>query len=268
MVSQNKLYSYGAAGIGVLGFIASFTLGTPGAIIGGVLALIGSALAIAFLKFGYIFVPMLTQRTNTVVMTDTGYEIPPSQNVIVKNANGIYYASAFLGIKVFESATEKSMEENIAYNQYFERAISNLKYITKISYLLYVEDVGEKRKTIEAKRAEAQLRLAREREKAEPDVLKIDKYEREVGVWDLQLNKLIKGIKPMGVVAYAMTCASGVSKEGAIATVRAQANELRTVLANALNVEVDLLTADEMLRCFEWEQFFPVTVQELEESIG
>ncbi len=268
MVSQNKLYSYGAASIGALGFIASLTLGTTGALIGGVMALFGSALAIMFLKFGYIFVPMITQRTNTVVMTDTGYEIPPAQNVIVKSMNGVYYASAFLGIKIFESATEKSMEENVAYNQYFERAISNLKYITKISYMLYVEDVGEKRKTIESKRAEAQLRLAREREKAEPDVLKIDKYEREVAVWDLQLNKLIKGIKPMGVLSYAMTCASGVSKEGAIASVRAQANELKTVLANALNVEVEWLTADEMLKCFEWESFLPTTVQELEESVG
>ena len=99
-------------------------------------------------------------------------------------------------------------------------------------------------------------------------MLKIDKYEREVAVWDLQLNKLIKGIKPMGVVAYAMTCASGVSKEGAMASVKAQANELKTVLANALNVDIEWLAADEMLRCFEWEKFYPVTVQDLEESVG
>lgn len=268
MASQNKIYSYGAAGIGLLGAFIAFAGGTPGAIIGGIFAFFGSALAVIFLKYGYLVIPMITQKTKTVLMTDTGYEIPPAQDVIVKNANGVYYASAFLGIKIFESATEKGMEENVAYNQYFERAISNLKYVTKVSYMLYVEDISEKRKMIEAKRAEAQLRLAREREKGEPDVLKIDKYEREVGVWDLQLNKLIKGIKPMGVIAYTMTCAAGVSKDAAIASVKAQAAELRTVLANALNVEVEWLTADQMLKCFEWERFFPVTVQDVEDSVG
>jgi hypothetical protein len=185
----------------------------------------------------------------------------------VKNVNGVYYASVFLGIKIYESMTEKSAEEMITYNEYFERAISNLKYVTKIAYLLYVEDITEKRRTIEAKRAEVQLRLKRERDKPEPDVLKIDKLERELAVWELQLNQLTKGIKPMGVVAYAMTTAVGVSKEGAITSARAQANELRTVLANALNVEVEILTADEMLKCFEWEKFFPVTPKELEANV-
>jgi len=268
MVSQTKMVSYGIAGLGFLGALFAMTGGGgPLSFVGAILAGICSLIAILFLRFGYIMLPLVTQGSRIVVMTDTGYEIPPTQDVILKNSNGIYYASAFLGILIFESASEKSLEENIAYNEYFERAISNLKYVVKIGYMLYVEDISEKRKTIEAKRAEAQLRLGREREKAEPDVLKLDKYEKEVGTWDVQLAKLTKGVKPMGIVTYAMTTAVGVSKEGAVASVKAQANELRTVLANALNVEVDWLTADEMLKCFEWEKFFPTNPQELEESL-
>jgi len=38
-------------------------------------------------------------------------------------------------------------------------------------------------------------------------------------------------------------------------------------LANALNVEVLQLTGDEMLKCFEWERFYPTTVKELEEAV-
>lgn len=236
-------------------------------IIGGFLAFLGSFLGVLFWQYGYLLVPLITQRTNIVMLTDEGYEIPPSQDVIVKNANGVFYASAFLGLRIFESTTEKSAEENLVYTQFFERAISNLKYVTKIAYLLYVEDVGEKRKMIETKRAEAQLRLARERDKPQPDVLKIDKYEREVTVWDSQLTRLIKGVKPMGVIAYAQTTAAGLSKDAAIASARSQGNELRTVLANALNVEVVNLSGDQMLKCFEWERFFPTTSQELEESV-
>lgn len=266
-----KTYTFASIGVGIIGALLAFVGGSAGigifALIGGFLALLGSLFGVLFWRYGYLFIPLITERAKIVMMTDTGYEIPPSQDVIVKNANGVFYASAFLGLRIFESATEKSAEDNLTYTQFFERAISNIKYVTKVAYLLYVEDVGEKRKMIETKRAEAQLRLARERDKAQPDVLRIDKLEKEVGVKDMELTRLIKGVKPMGIIAYAQTTAVGLSKDAAVATVRTQANELRTVLANALNVEVVLLTGDEMLKCFEWEKFFPMTAQELEESV-
>ncbi len=265
---SSKTFLYAALGIGALGALFSFIGGgSIFSLIGAILAFFGTIFGVLFWKYGYILVPLLTTRSKIVLMDKMGYEIPPSQDVVVKNTNGVFYASAFLGIKIFESATEKTQDQNLVYNQYFERAISNLKYVTKIAYLLYVEDVGKKRKLIEAKRAEAQLRLARERDKPQPDVLKIDKYEREVAMWDAQLQRLIKGVKPMGVVAYAQTTAVGVSKEAAIAAVRTQARELQTLLSNSLNVEVYKLTGDEMLKCFEWEHAFPVTPQQLEEAV-
>jgi len=266
-----KKYIYGSLAIGVVGgilaFVGASAAWSPGALLGGILCFMGSLGGVLIWKYGYLIIPLITQRSKIVMVTEEGYEIPPEQDAVVKNVNGVFYASAFLGLKIFESATEKSLEENISYSKYFERAISNLKYVTKIAYMLYVEDVGEKRKMIETKRAEAQLRLSRERDKPDPDVLKLDKYEREVAHWDAQLNKLIKGVKPMGVLAYAMTTATGISKEAALAAVRSQASELRTVLANALNVEVVPLSGDEMLKCFEWEKFYPATTQELEESV-
>ncbi|MDD5337643.1 MAG: hypothetical protein PHS02_04120 [Candidatus ainarchaeum sp.] len=270
-MNRSMLFSYGSAGLAALCALGSFSVagqGGPLALAAGVIAAAGAVLAVLFYNFGYIFVPLLTQWTRTVVVTDTGYEIPPSQDVILKKGEGgSYYASMFLGIRIFESASEKNMDQNIAYNEFFERAISNLKFVTKISYLLYVEDVSEKRKVIETRRAESQLRLAREREKTEPDVLKLDRYEREVAKWDSELNKLIKGIKPMGVIAYAMTTATGITKESAIAVARNQCNELKAVLANALNVEIEILSANEMLKTFDWEKMIPSTGQELEESV-
>ena len=268
-MNRSTIFAYGSAGLAFLGVIGSFMGGGGYAtVIGGALAGLGAVFAILFYKYGYIFVPLITQQTRTVIMTDTGYEIPPSQDLILKKADGgTYYASMFMGIRIYESASEKSTEQNIAYNEFFERAISNLKFVTKISYLLYIEDISDKRKTIETKRAEAQLRLARERDKPEADPLKLDRYEREISKWDSELNKLIKGIKPMGAVAYAMTTATGITKESAMAAVRSQASELKAVLTNALNVEIEILTADEMLKTFEWEKLIPSSGQELEEAV-
>ena len=259
---------YGAIGLAFAGAMLAF-IGGKGilSLVGGVAAGIGGLLAVLFLKYGYILIPIITKQTKTSVFLDTTYEIPPSQDVIVTKRENTYYASAFLSIKMYESSTEKTLEENIAYNEYFERAISNMRYVTKINYLIFVEDISRKRRDLETKRAESQLRLAREKDKPEPDVLRIDRYEREVATLDHEVNKIIKGEKPMGIISYAMTSAMGVSKEAAIAQAKSQAKELITLLANALNVEVVQLTADEMLKCFEWERFFPANRMELDDEM-
>jgi hypothetical protein len=269
MALTTKQYMYASIGLAFLGAVMTLTSSASSilGLIGGLFAGVGGLGAVLFFKYGYLLVPFLTQRSKIVMVTDTGYEIPPSQDVITKKVGSEYYASAFLAIKIFESATERTQEQNVAYNQYFERAISNMRYPVKICYLLYAEDVGEKRKMIETRKAEAQLRLAREKDKSDPDVLKMEKFEREISMWDGQLQRLIKGVRPMAVLAYAMTSAPGVSKEAAIASLRAQVRELKVLLQNSLNVQVEQLAADEMKRCFEWEYAFPSGPKELEEAI-
>ncbi len=273
-MKKSEMFAYGSAGIAFLSFIFLIISMQGGGILvttlhifGAILVFFGAVLAIGFYRYGYILIPLITKHTKTILVTDTGYEIPPSQDVIVKKMGGVYYASVFLGIKIYESMTEKTHEQKILYNEYFERAISNIKFVAKISYLLYVEDVEKKRKMIETKRAEAQLRLQKEKEKPNPDILVIDRYEREVAMWSNELNKLIKGIRPMAAVAYAMTTAVGITKDAAIAKAKSQANELKAVLINSLNVQVEELTGDEMLKAFKWETFIPPTAQDLEESI-
>lgn len=264
-----KQIMYGSIGLAFIGAIMAISSSASGwlGLIGGIFAGIGGLGAVVVFKYGYLVIPLITQQQKIVMVTDTGYEVPPSQDVIIKKVGGNYYASAFLAIKIYESATERSQEQNVAYNKYFERAISNMRYAVKICYLLYAEDVAEKRRMIETRKAESQLRLARERDKAEPDVLKMDKFEREIAMWDTQLQRLIKGVRPMGVLAYAMTSASGISKEAAVAALRAQVRELKVTLQNALNVQVEQLTAEEMKMCFEWEYAFPSGPKEIEESM-
>jgi len=264
-----KNFAYGAAGLGALGAMGSFISGGNPivATICAIMCMTGAALAVGFFKFGYILLPFLTKRGNIVQIIEGGYEIPPSNDVVLKNVGGIYYASKYLGVRIYESASEKSTEENIVYSEYFERAISSIKHVTKFAIMLYMKDISEYRSRIETKHAEAQLRLARERDKSDADVLRLDRHEKEAAMWESQINKLTRGIKPMGLCSYVMTTAIGVSKEAAIATATAQANELKATISNALNVQVDALSGEEMLRCFQWETAIPPTQSEIEESL-
>ncbi|MFN3909744.1 MAG: hypothetical protein ACK4J0_00735 [Candidatus Anstonellaceae archaeon] len=255
-----KYFAYAAAVVGLLGAFGSYASGSgPFAYISAFLCGIGTITSVLLYKYGYLIIPFLTQKGKIVQIMVGGYEIPPSQDVILKQDGGIYYASAFLGIKMFESTTEKSPEENAVYSEYFERAISSVRFPVKFSLMVYVIDISHHRRELETKYAEAQLKLSREREKPEPDVLRLDRYEKEVAMYEAQLNRLVAGFKPMGAIIYAMTTATGLSKEAAIAEVKSQANELKSTLANALNVQIVNLQGDEMLKCFEWEKAIPPT---------
>jgi hypothetical protein len=180
---------------------------------------------------------------------------------------GLYYASAYLGVKIYESTSEKSAEENAVYSEYFERAISSVRFPTKFSMMVYVLDLTKHRQKWETRHAEAQLRLAREREKPDPDVLKLDRFEKEVAMCEQQIQRLVSGFKPMGAITYVMTTAVGISKEAATAAAKAQGNELRATISNSLNVEVVPLQGDEMLKCFDWEHIIPSSAEGMEQAV-
>ena len=211
----------------MIGAMGSFVFGGNPIIIiiSSVLCLLGAAGAVAFYKYGYILVPLLTKYGNIVQIIEGGYEIPPSNDVILKNVNGIYYASKFLGVRIFESTSEKTPEENVVYSEYFERAISSVRFPTKFSMMVYVLDLTRHRQKWETQHAEAQLRLAREREKPDPDVLKVDRFEKEVGMSEQQIHRLVSGFKPMGAITYMMTTATGLSKEAAAAAAKTAITE-------------------------------------------
>ncbi|MEM4367365.1 MAG: hypothetical protein QW035_04555 [Candidatus Anstonellales archaeon] len=269
MPTNKQMYYYGSAALGIVGLGLIMLSGGGGifGIIGGIFAGLGSLFAVLFLKYGYILIPFITERTKIILWSETGYEVPESQDVIVKKVGDVYYASAFMVLKITESASDKSSQENIYYNEQFERALGNLKYVTKISMMTYVEDITAKRRDIETRRGELQLRISRERDKEQPDPILLDKMERELQMWDARLNDLLKGLRPMGVMAFAMTTASALSKDAAIAAVRSRVSEVKSVIGNALNVDVEQLKADDMLKCFEWEKFLPVTPQDLEDQV-
>lgn len=264
-----KQMAYVVIAASLLVFLVMFTI--PGATlpqtISAFVAAGAAVLAFVIWKWGYIFIPFFTKRANIVEVHDGLWELTPAQDAIVKKVGDQYYASVFLHLKMYRSTTEKTQEENIVYVDSFERAISNIKYPVKIGEVLYAKEMGKYREDVETKRYEAQLKLQREREKTEPDVLALDRLEKEVAMWEAQLNRIISGERPMGLIAYAMTTGLGITKDAAVAIAKNQAAELKTLLANALNIEVAYLYGEDMRKCFELEYAVPPSVKEAERFV-
>ena len=218
-------------------------------------------------EVGFIVLPLITKILKVREVRTGGFEIPPSQDVILKNVGGVYYAAEFLYARLFESATVGVQEEQSSYMDLWERAVSSINFPFKFSLLCYVDNILKFREDVETNRAAAQLKLGREREKPRPDAITIDKWEREVARQNELLARLSSGERPLGSLMYILTIAVGVSPEAATAAVKAQANELKATFSNSLNVEITELKGEDMKKCFEWEVAFPSTIKDLKGSI-
>ena len=273
---NERTVTIASIGLGLFSIISSLLTGGLGWFVlpVAIIAIVLTGISGLVFTVGYAVLPMVTKFLRVTEIRAGGYEIPPSQDSIIKNVGGVYYASTFLYARIFEApvtagAAEvaRITEEESPYMDLWERAIANIKFPFKTSMLLYVEDLTKYREDIQTKRATAQLRLGREKEKPNPDPLVIDRWEREITRQDELLAKLASGEKPMGLVTYLVTTAIGVTKEAAMAQVKTQANELKSVISNALNLDMVVLNGEDMKKCFDWEFAIPPTPKDLKATL-
>jgi hypothetical protein len=223
-----------------------------------ILAIFSFVLAAAVWRFGFLIKPIVARHAN--VLEGFGkYEVPSSQDVVVKKNGNKYYATAFLLVRFTQSATEKTPDQIAVMRQSYERALSSLNYVYKISNMVcpvdltpHVNRIKERRSNAEARLSEISSLPASSNTGAEMALLR-----REIESCENQLQKIQAGERPMKVVNFAMTTASSHSKDDAIKKVKQQAAELKTVISSTLDTEVLQLTGDEMKRSFEWEYMLP-----------
>ena len=223
-----------------------------------IIACLALALAsVMMMKYGYLFVPMITKRLKIVEIRDK-YEIPPSQDVVVKRVGSRYFASTFLQARVSESVTDKPETARTSM-ELFEKAITSMRHVVKYCTLVhnidldkYVEKVKAARSRAETKKS--QLAGGPPSPGSQADIARL---EREVAMYTSQLERVSSGERPISSISYVMTTASSTNREEAIEKAKHQGAEMRTVIGSALDVDVIPLVGEDMKKCFEWEFMLP-----------
>jgi hypothetical protein len=223
-----------------------------------VAAIMSFVLAAAVWRFGFIIKPIIARQAHLIEGFGR-YEVPESQDVIIKKDGDRYYATAYMLVRFTQSSAEKSPDQIYVMRQSYERALSSLNYVYKISNMVcpldltpHVDKIKERRSKAESRMSEILSLPPSSNTGAETALLK-----REIESCEKQLNKIQAGERPMHVVNFAMTTASSHSKDDAVAKVKQQAAEIKTVVSSTLDTEVSQLHGDEMKRCFEWEYMLP-----------
>lgn len=221
------------------------------------------ALTLLIWKYGYLIIPAITKATNIVEIRND-YEIPPTRDLIVKKTDNGYYATKFLEIRFYESSLDKTEGEKRFMFESFEKAIISLKHIVKISLLVAAVDLSKHIDEIKTKRSSAESRKARMSSKKADDAIKLD---REIAMYNRYLDRLTNGERPVELIAFVSTTAFGLTKEEAGSKVKRQSNEVKTILSSSLGSDVVELSDKDMIRCFDWETFFPTTSEQLRDEV-
>ncbi|MEM4166370.1 MAG: hypothetical protein QW153_03885 [Candidatus Bilamarchaeaceae archaeon] len=245
------------------GFISIILCVVFGNALFALIAAVFFALAVALWKYGYLFIPVITKATNIVEIRDS-YEIPPSRDYIIKKRPEGYYCTKFLEIRFYESAMDKGENEKRFIFESFEKAVSALKYVVKLSMLISAIDVSKHIEELKTRRSNIETKRFSQEKLDSSDIIR---YDREIAMLNRLLDRFSKGERPVEMIAFASTTAFGITRDEAVGKVNRQAKELKTILSSSLSCDTRDLRDLEMLKCFEWELFAPSNEEELRDEV-
>ncbi len=259
MEGENRIYTVLSLAGGLFCLAASLFFGSAPAAAAGALFFF---LSLLFWKYGYAIYPYFAKGAR-IVETGRNFEIPPSQDVVVGKEGGSFLATVFLTAHLYESASEGGAAQA---GKMFEKAISSSGFPFKVCCLVCplslrseLDEMREKRSLAESRREKLSHGKGNESERA--------RLEREIAMWGRQIEKLTTGEKPLEVVFYLSTTASGRTKEEAMSRARQQSEELSVVVGSALSCEITPVKGEEMKRLFWWDFFGPINREDLADQM-
>ena len=271
-ISQRMLFIT-AMLVPVVFLILIFLIPIPplGKFICALLALFTDLIAFSTKYYTYIFMPFIHMKNRTIILSsDEAFVMAPSGNaIIVRNEDGIF-ASAFVRIPSYRSATEMSPEEKVSFSRLFSRAVTLTKTPVKFASQLYVINKDEYIGNIRGKLNEAEERYQNLAVNQEVQKSDSERVKGEVTMWHNLYDNVSK-TKSQALEAYAMVTAQGGNDEEASNLALQQADEIATGLSAVFGIGASVVEGEELLKFVEPDHMIPsVTISEqiMESSLG
>ncbi|MGI0141154.1 MAG: hypothetical protein ACREBF_00680 [Candidatus Micrarchaeales archaeon] len=222
-----------------------------------VIALLLDVLGMSTRFYSYLIIPFSRMKNKTVVLsTEEPFYVSPSGGAIITRDGGDVYATAFIKIPIYKSATEMNDEEKIDFARLFSRlvSLSRTPYrVTTQMYLInkddYIGRVRDKLNEVEEKYQNISS------DKSTPPEM-IERLKGEVTMWH-NLLESIGRIQSHALLNYATVTAMGSTEEEAGSLVNQQADELSAGIGAVLGITPTLMTTEEILLVTQAEHTIP-----------
>ncbi len=230
--------------------------------------IIAGIVIILVLNFAdFIFVPFLFSILNITFQPAQGYKIVKEQNAVIKNVNGLFYATGYVTANLFaysfklETEEKEENERMVAAPENWERAIMNLGFPFKYHVLAMGLDVQKVRDEFEGKRSYQEFQLSRALQNPTTNDVTITEIQRKINVIQRKIDRISQGEKPVATVMYIETTAIGVSEKASLDALAQQVEGLQIALSS-MDVDLSRVSGREMYTLFNFNFSLPVTFNE------
>lgn len=221
---------------------------------------------VAFLSkdYLYLFNSILKRKGDTLVLNSSeAFVFAPSGNAIVRREGENVYASSFIKIPIYKSATDMTKEEKTDLSRLFARILTLSKIPIKLSSQLYVVNKDEYIAKLrnELNQAEEKYRSV---QTAGGDSQKaaLERSRGEVTMWRNLLDNVSRS-QSHSLTLYAMVTALGGTDEEATNIAYQRAEELAGGISAILGVTASVVNGDDILTLIEPDHMIPIgTVSE------
>ncbi|MDE1827824.1 MAG: hypothetical protein KGH65_01550 [Candidatus Micrarchaeota archaeon] len=249
MPSLKSLLFVAFVGISLVIMIVTSTLQIPSyvKIIFLAIALFIDILAMSTRFYSYLFIPLYRMKDKTIVLSnEEPFYIAPSGNAIITREGSDVYATAFVKIPIYKSATEMNEEEKIDFARLFSRIVSISKTPYKITTQMYLINKDEYINKIRDRLNEVEERYQKSMSEKEANPSVVEREKGEVTMWH-NLLESIGRIQSHALLNYVTVTAMGSTEEEATALATQQADELSSGIGATLGITTSMMSGEEIL---------------------
>ncbi|MDE1810630.1 MAG: hypothetical protein KGH66_01130 [Candidatus Micrarchaeota archaeon] len=268
MDEEGVMYLVFALLMPLIGFTILQSFGKGGfGIVAAALLIIDVVLVMMMNWADFILFPIITNLLGITFQPASGYKIIKGQDAIVKEINGLFYATGFVTGNLFgysfkqETAPEDEIGKMIMAPDTWERGIMNIDFPFKFHVVAAGLDSQKVRDEFEGKRSYQEFQLSRALQSGGNEVTITD-IQRKINIIQTKIDRLSQGERPLASVMYFETTAIGVSEKAALDSLTSQIKSLQ-ISMSSMDIDLARVQGRELYTLFKFNFGLPTSFEEM-----
>lgn len=252
----------------LIGFTILPTFGKGGfGIVAAALLVLDAILVMVMNWADFILFPLVTNLAGITFQPAAGYRIVKGQDTIVKEINGLFYATGFVTGNLFgysfkqETALQDEQGKMIQAPDTWERAVMNIDFPFKFHVVAAGLDSQKVRDDLEGKRSYQEFQMSRALQGGGNEVT-ITEIQRKINVFQARIDRLSQGERPLASLMYFETTAIGVSEKAALDQLSSQIKALQIAMSS-MDIDLVRVQGRELYTLFKFNFGLPTSFEEM-----
>ncbi len=241
-------------------FADELPVGAVGKFVFLLIGLFFDVLAFSVRFYSYIMVPIMKNKKGIVELnTDNAFIFAPSNNAILTRDNDHIYASVYIKIPIYKSATEMTDEEKENFAKLFGNLVTISKNPIRLTSQLYMINKDAYVEKIKKKLNESEDAYRKLEDNKNASKQEIERTKGELTMWHNMFDNIVR-TQSYSLISYAVVTAEGGTTEEAVNIALQAADETVAGIGALLGVKPTVVSGEEILLMTEPDYTIPLSI--------